>query len=338
MKATKALVAPVAALAFLTIPVSTFAQSSSPTAAALVQGFEAYRQEDWTSALFFLRKAVADSTVSTDETWYMLIMSEVYAGEYAAANADCDRFIKLFTFSQYMPYIQYQKGRCLHYLNQNENAVLVLSDFCHQNPESALYASALYWIAEAFFSEYNYDSARALYERIVIDFPDDAKVGAAQYRLESIDQRSREEKLLYLLKVTGEESLAAREEYERQIRQYEAEDKLGLRKQLNLAEARVSALERENAALRAEKNTVTPVVSIPEYTASSAAERPSAEQSIVSESAASSAPVSAAGSVPATLTEQKDTVEVDAEVEALKRKARHLQYLLDEQRSTESVQ
>ena len=291
------------------------AQTAQQSENALIQGFEAYRNEDWTSALFFLRQAVTTPSVSTDETWYMLIMSEVYAGEYAAANADCDRFSKQFAFSQY---IQYQKGRCLHYLGQNESAVLVLSDFCHQNPTNDLYASALYWIAESFFAEYNYASARGLYERIISDFPNDAKVGAAQYRLESIDQRSREEKLLYLLKVTGEENLAAREDYERRLRQYETEDRLGLRQQLDAAEARVQALERELAAARAENDYLN-----------GGSRQSSGVHDVVSQPIESSS---------ITAQPYARSYEPDSEVEALKRKARQLQYLLDEQKAEDTAQ
>ena len=221
--------------------------ASSDQTDALMSGYEAYRNEDWTSAMFFFRKAVSVSDAATDETWYMLVMSEVFAGEYRNALDDCESFLRQFPFSLYVPYIQYQRGRIQHYLRQNENAILTLSDFCHQYPDHSLYASALYWIAESFYAEYNYDAARALYERIVTDFPRDAKVGAAQYRIDAIDQKGREEKLLYLLKVTGEENLAAREEYERQLRVYAAEDKFGLQQRLADAQKRIADLEGELA-------------------------------------------------------------------------------------------
>ncbi|MCR5723946.1 MAG: tetratricopeptide repeat protein [Treponema sp.] len=309
------------ALAFLLALIPVFSESAGGKAeTALVQGFNAYRNEDWHSAMIFLRQAVTSPSVSTDETWYMLIMCEMYAGEYASAHADCEQFFKLFAFSRYAPYVQYQEGRCLHFLNQNENAVLVLSDFCHQNQNSELYASALYWIAESFFAEYNYDSARALYERIVSDFPADSKVGAAQYRIEAIDQRSREEKLLYLLKVTGEENLASREEYERQLRQYEAEDKLGLRQQLATAEARISELEQALAAQKAAGVIVLPAEGqgVHDVVQPVAASKPAAGE--------------------ATATAAPTAVEEDAEVLALKRKARQLKYLLDEQKSMEEAE
>ena len=290
--------------------------STLPDSDALVSGYDAYRKGDWTSAMFFFRKAVAVSGGTTDETWFMLIMSEMYAGEFKAALGDCDVFLRKYTFSMYVPHIQYQKGRCLHFLHQNETAVLVLSDFCHQYPEHELYASALYWIAESFYAEYNYNSARGLYERIVMDFPGDAKVSAAQYRIDAIDQKSREEKLLYLLKVTGEENLAAREEYERQLKLFEAEDKLGLHQQLTDAHLRIDQLERELAETRAvaavsgtSKNAGGGVHDFDELM-NAAAER-------------------------AARTSYGSDMEGDPEVATLKRKARQLQYILDEQKAQE---
>ncbi len=296
-----------------------------------VRGLECYRKADWTSAMFYLRKASEQSKKAPngDEVLYMLIMSEMYAGEYKSAKADCDRFAAKYPDSRYSSYISYQNGRVLHFLRQNENAVLVLSDFCHQNPEHDLYASALYWIAESFYAEYNFDAARGLYERIVTDFPGDSKIADARYRIEMIEQRNREEKLLYLLKVTGEETLAAREDYERQIRLYQAEDKLGLRKQLVDAQKRVEELKSqleaekmytaqlEEAAIQREAMLksvpVEPVdVIVPE-------EPKKTESVSVQEKESSSEK-----------TETVKTVEKDPEVEALKKRARQLQFILDD--------
>ncbi|MCH5288390.1 MAG: tetratricopeptide repeat protein [Treponema sp.] len=286
------------------------AAAPSDQTAALISGYEAYRNEDWTSAMFFFRKAVAGSGGATDETWYMLIMSEMFAGEYAGVLADCEAFLRQFSFSQYAPYIQYQRGRSQHYLRQNENAILTLSDFCHQYPDHGLYASALYWIAESFYAEYNYEAARALYERIVVDFPRDAKVGAAQYRIDAIDQKSREEKLLYLLKVTGEENLAAREEYERQLKVYDTEDRIGLQRRLSDAQRRIAELEDELSVTGGGMNGFNGEVDgIHDVADTISAKTPDVRQ-----------PLSA-----------------DSEVEALKNKARQLQYLLDEHVRTEGA-
>ncbi len=298
------------------------------------QGFDAYRKNDWTSAMFFLRKAGSSTTGYDSETLYMLVMSEMYAGEYKSALSDANLFLQKFASSRYAPYMHFQKGRALHFLGNNEDAVLVLSDFCHQNPKNELYASALYWIAECFYNEYNFDYARSLYERVVQDFPTDAKATDSRYRIEMIAQREREEKLVYLLKVTGEEKLAAREDYERQIKLYQTEDKMGLRKSLSDAEARIAELEsllsaeksnsamleaQKNEALKAARNSNTaagskdaaPAVTSPEPTA---AQNSTAQNAAVNNSS---------------------KFRTDPEVEALKRKARHLQYLLDERYPSE---
>ncbi|MBP3607168.1 MAG: tetratricopeptide repeat protein [Treponema sp.] len=253
----------------------------------LLDGYEAYRKNDWSSAMFFFRKQGINNI--QEEPMYMLIMSEIYGGDYKSALSDSEFFLNKYPDSRYVPYIQYQKGRCLHFLSRNEDCILVLSDFCHQNPDSEMYAAALYWIAEAFYSEYNFDSALALYERIVVDFSNDEKAFDARYRIEMIEQRQREEKLLYLLKVTGEENLAVREDYERQLRLYKAEDKMGLKKQLNEAQLRIQSLEK----LLSEERYNSELL------------REKAENNV----------------------EKKDP-----EVEALKIKAKQLQFLLDEQK------
>lgn len=218
------------------------------TEADAERGFEAFKNEDWISSIFFLRKVVSSSGSTSDETMLMLIKSEVYAGEYGSAYDDCVLFLDRFPFSSYSEYVQYQSGRLLHLISENEKAVLSLSDFCHQYPESDLYPLALFWIAESFYDEYNFESSRGLYERIVCDFPSCEKAPLARYKLDLIERRGREEKLLYLLKVTGEENLSTREEYERQLRVYELEDKLGVKKELIAAQERIAELEAIVAA------------------------------------------------------------------------------------------
>ncbi|WP_296022136.1 tetratricopeptide repeat protein [Treponema sp. UBA7570] len=270
------------------------------------QGFEAFRKNDWASAMFFLRKAGSLPEGFDEETLYLLVMSEINACEYSDALSDVNVFLQSFDKSQYLPYMHFQKGRILHLLERNEEAVLVLSDFCHLYPDSELYAAALYWVAECFYDEYNFDSARALYERVVSDFPADAKAGDCRYRLEMIAQREREEKLIYLLKVTGEENLSAREEYERQIKLYQSQDKMGLRKSLADSQNRIAELEAElaeqkkvNSSLEAKVRNFDNVIS---------------PQNVLKEK-----------------NDEKISVpKTDPEIEALKQKALFLQFLLEE--------
>ena len=78
--------------------------------------------------------------------------------------------------------------------------------------------------------------------------------------MESIAQRSREEKLLYLLKQTGEEYLAAKEDYEKQLRLYNSEAINTTRERLvdsqrknQELEEQIRDLENQIAELKAEQ-------------------------------------------------------------------------------------
>lgn len=328
------------------------AKLSASERANLKQGADAYKNEDWTSAIFFLRKVVSVSGSASDENLFMLIKSEIYAGEYRQAQNDCEKFLNQFAFSPYAEYVSYQNGRLLHLLARNEDAILSLSDFCHQNPESELYPLALFWIAECFYDEYNFDSARALYERVVGDYPACDKAPQAQYKLDLIERREREEKLLYLLKVIGEENLSTREEYERQLRVYALEDERGVKKALIDAEARIAELEAllggdgagvdEATALAATEST-TPAEEKPAETAA-VSETPSSDSSSgVSKPKNPVTHVIQSVNEPSFRVKQtqsgRGTSAVksagdsskEAEVQALKRKAKQLQYLLEEQ-------
>ena len=67
----------------------------------------------------------------------------------------------------------------------------------------------------------------------------------AAFRLELLEQRAREEKLLYLLRMTGEENLAAREDYERQIKQYQSEESINFKMKVTELSLLVESLQEE---------------------------------------------------------------------------------------------
>lgn len=224
------------------VPLIAQSGESNVASHAFVQGAKAFGAGEWMSSIFLLRKAVSYSENNNAETWYMLITAEMYAGEYKNAFQDCESYLVNFSSSPYVSHVLYHKGRALFCLGEYEKAIMCLSDFCHQFPDHEMYPSALYWIAEAFFASYNYEEAKQLYLAVVNDYPMDAKAMAAQYRIDTISQSSREEKLLYLLKETGEEYLAAKEEYERQLRYSGAESAAEARR-------RILDLQRENGDL-----------------------------------------------------------------------------------------
>ena len=125
-----------------------------------------------------------------------------------------------------------------------------MSDFCHQNEKNELYSHALFYIGESLFACYKYDEAEQIFVRIVTEYPDSPKTSAAQYRIDTILQRTREEKLLYLLKQTGEEYLSAKEEYEKQLRLYNSEGIDLTKQRLVEAQSKNEQLEAEIAELQ----------------------------------------------------------------------------------------
>ena len=211
----------------------------------LVQGLEAYRQQDWSTALFFLRKASTLPENLNAETWYVLIMSEIFAGDYESVETDGAYFMKTFPTSSYMANVEYQMARAWFNTGEYQKAIDSFGAFCVKYSDSSLMASALFWMAESLYQTYNYEQAAPIFERIVTDYPSSPKVVEAAFRLDLLGQREREEKLLYLLRVTGEEYLAAKEDYEKLIKQYQSEEAVTLRKSIRELSSRVEELETQ---------------------------------------------------------------------------------------------
>lgn len=239
-----------AAILTLSALFSVFAASSESAVSAFVEGCKAYAEGDWQSAKFMLRKAVYYPENLNPDVYYMLITSEVYDSDYKSALEDCDIYIENFPDTIYYPYICYQKGKLLYNLGEYEKAIITLSDFCHQNEKNELYSHALFYIGESLFACYKYDEAEQIFVRIVTEYPDSPKTSAAQYRIDTILQRTREEKLLYLLKQTGEEYLSAKEEYEKQLRLYNSEGIDLTKQRLVEAQSKNEQLEAEIAELQ----------------------------------------------------------------------------------------
>ena len=91
-----------------------------------------------------------------------------------------------------------------------------------------------------------------------------------QRGIENIAQRSREEKLLYLLKQTGEEYLSAKEEYEKQLKLYNSDainstrDKLMETQQKNKdLEEQIRNLEAQIDTLKAEQLLYQRILALP---------------------------------------------------------------------------
>lgn len=226
-----------AAIVLLFASVNAFSSDRSESS-NLVMAYNCYKSGNYSQASIYFRKAVSESS-SNPESWYMLINSQMYEGEYVQSLRDAETFEEKFPDNSLLPYIQYQKGRAYCMLGRNDEAVLALSDFCHRNPSNEMYSNALFWMGECFYSDCNFETAKELYEQVVFNYPDSEKSKESAYKLDIISQMEREEKLLYLLKMTGEEYLEARSSYELKFRKTMAE-----------AEKKIQMLEKENIELK----------------------------------------------------------------------------------------
>lgn len=214
----------------------------------LIRGLEAYKQKDWTTALFFLRKASTLPENVTPETWYVLIMAEVYASDLESVLTDGAYFIQKFSQSPYVSQVEYQMARATFLLEDYNQALVMFEDFCKKYPNHDLYSSSLFWKAESLYQLYNFVDAEKFFKEVITNYPESPKVIEAAFRVELLEQRAREEKLLYLLRVTGEENLAAREDYERQIRQYQSEESINFKMKVTELSLLVESLQEELAA------------------------------------------------------------------------------------------
>lgn len=206
---------------------------------------KAYSNRDWKTAVFLFKKFHSNQKNISQESLYMLIMAETFNDQYKLAISDCDLFIKKFPNSQYLQFVKYQKGKNLFCVADFEKSIIILSDFCHLYPRHQLYVHSLYLIAENFYFTYNFENAKPIYERIVAEFPDSQKSKEAQYRLDILAQRSREDKLLYLLKQTGEDYLSSREAYEKAIKQSKVENAVDLDSQIKELRDKNEALDSD---------------------------------------------------------------------------------------------
>ncbi len=212
----------------------------------LIQGLEAYRVGDWENSLFFLKRTSNFQDATSDSVWFFVIMAEMNIADYSGALRDGTTFLEIFPDSTYTPEITYQTLYAGYELGMYDETILGFTDFVHTYPKHTLTPSAIFLTGEALYNIYDFMNAKLYFNTIVTEYPTSEIYDDAIFRLELLEQREREEKLLYLLRVTGEEAVAAKEDYERQIKQLQSEESIILRK-------RLQELEQEHNKLQIEK-------------------------------------------------------------------------------------
>lgn len=187
---------------------------------ALLSGLDAYARSDWSTAVLSFRKAVSIPSAGA-EPWYWLIMSELSAEEFEIALKDIDRFGTSFPSDSRVPDTRYQKGRVQYLLGRYEDAINTLYLYITGSPSHPMIPSAYYWIGECLFSVGRFEEARNIFNLILEKYPQAVKREAAWYRISLLEQTSKEDELLKLLKMSHEESLKIIEDYQRREKTYE---------------------------------------------------------------------------------------------------------------------
>jgi len=182
-------------------------------------GLDAYARSDWSSAMLSFRKATLSG--NNAEPWYWLIMSELSAEDYDTALRDIDRFGASFPSDTRIPDTIYQKGRVQYLLGQYEQSINSLYRFISSNPGHDMIPSAYYWIGESLYAVGRFEESKIIFSLVLEKYPQAIKREAALYRIALIDQTTKEDELLKLLKISHEESLKIIEDYQRREKTYE---------------------------------------------------------------------------------------------------------------------
>lgn len=155
------------------------------------------------------------------EGHYWLAMSKIALNELTDALKLIDSFLQVYPLHSKSGDMMYQRGRVAFMLSDYESAIKNFSSFINSSPGSDNLANAIFWSAEAAYALGRMVEAENLYRSLVENFPESVKLEAAQYRLNLVQFKYREDELLTLLKWSHEESLRVIEEFQRREKAYE---------------------------------------------------------------------------------------------------------------------
>ncbi len=208
----------------------------------LIKGLESYKMGNWEDTLFFLKRTSEFQNASSDVVCFFVVMAEVNMRDFSSVHKDGLSFLEKFPNSAYFEEILYQTLYASFKLGMYEESINGFTKFMEEYPTNEKIDLAIFYTAESLYFMYEFENSRAMYNQLMINYPASAKYSDSKYRLELLEHREREDKLLYLLRVTGEEALSSKELYERQIKELQGEEAVMLRQ-------RVLELENQNKDL-----------------------------------------------------------------------------------------
>jgi tetratricopeptide (TPR) repeat protein len=151
---------------------------------------------------------------------FLIAKSYMATGKLDEAGRALDSYLATYAGAVDYEEALYQKGRLLFMRDDLEGALRALQAFVAGHPASPFISSAWFWAAESLYGLGRLDDARALYSKIISDYPTSVKIEAARYKIELIQVRGKEVELARLLKWSHEDYLRTVEEYQNRERAY----------------------------------------------------------------------------------------------------------------------
>ncbi len=198
-------------------------QAQSGGGERLDQGLSLFERSDFAGSLSVFQGLLLDAKAKAHHpaAAYWSALAFVGLKDYQNADRQIGLFLAKYQGDPLYADALYQQGRIAYLAKDNERALRTFQTFLESFPDSDLYASALFWSGECLFQLGRLEQAERVFQAIVKGYPEGVKTEAANYRLNLIDLKYREDELLMLLKWSHEESLRIVEEYQRREKAYE---------------------------------------------------------------------------------------------------------------------
>ncbi|MFP4378526.1 MAG: tetratricopeptide repeat protein [Spirochaetales bacterium] len=205
---------------FLVAPVG-FGQTRPAVPPELANGLSAFENGDLERAVTLFDEAIAAPGSAYDgHALYWKGRTYLALGRLQDAANTFDEFVNTYSEHPYLEESQYQRARVFYLDNQYEAAIQSLARFLERYPESEFSANALFWTAESLLALGRLDEAERLFREVTVSYPTSFRFEAAQYRLEILELKRRENELLTLLQWSHEEYLQALELQDQREREY----------------------------------------------------------------------------------------------------------------------
>jgi TolA-binding protein len=197
--------------------------AGSSSAADLKDGIDQFRNGQYDKAILLFHNVLLDPSAGSLKADASLLIAKAYmaTGQLDDAGQNLDFYIVSFPAAPDYSEALYQKGRLLFMKDDLESSLQVLQGYLAKYPSSSFAPSAWFWAGESLYGLGRLDDARAVYAKIVKDFPTSIKVEAATYKLELIDIKKKEVELATLLKWSHEELLRNVEDSQNREQSYQ---------------------------------------------------------------------------------------------------------------------